>query len=827
MKKLLLLSLISLLYLNHSQAQTKAQSSSEILQGLNRLKVVGNAMYLAAHPDDENTLLIAWLSKEKNVRTAYMSMTRGDGGQNLIGTEQGAYTGILRTHELLEARKVDGGEQYFSRAIDFGFTKKTEEALSTWGREKVLEDVVWRIRKFKPDVIINRFPPDERAGHGHHSASAVLSAEAFEQAADPTKFPEQLKFVEPWQAKRVVWNSFSRGFTNNAPEAENFIRLSLGDYNALLGKSYPEIAAEARSMHKSQGFGSAKVRNERFDYAIHIKGEPAKNDLFDGIDLTWNRIPGGAKIDKAISEVIATYNISNPSLSLPALLKIREMMNQLPESIYKTNKKEELDQLIIATAGIFYEANPTAYSVYPGEKFKGFASFIKRSNATVVVNKISINGLVKKDTVLNTTLSNNKLLEIPFEVTLPASAPITQPYWLVKEPEKGFYKVDDQQLVGLPMKPDNISCTFDVTILGESFSFTTPLRFKYVEPSIGEIYRYFEIRPEVMVTPEQKVYTFADNTPQQVSVIVKAGKPNLKASVSLQLGAGWKAFPAEIPVELTDKHQEKMITFLVTPPATASEIDLKAVAVTATGTYDRGIKNIKYEHIPELNLYPLATAKAVRIDLKKKGTKIGYIAGAGDEVPDALRQIGYEVVNLNSDNINKNLAQYDAILIGVRAYNTEDWLVNSFEVLMKYVENGGNLITQYQTQAFYGPVKTKNLGPHPFTIGRGRVTDENAEIKILQPAHPLLNYPNKIGPADFKGWVQERGLYYADQWSEKYTTILGMHDEGEEDLEGSLLYTPYGKGHYVFTGLSFFRQLPAGVPGAFRLMANLISTGKK
>lgn len=377
------------------------------------------------------------------------------------------------------------------------------------------------------------------------------------------------------------------------------------------------------------------------------------------------------------------------------------------------------------------------------------------------------------------------------------------------------------------MKPDNIQCTFEVSIDGHPFRLSTPLRYKYVEPSFGEIYRYFEIRPEVMVTPEQKVYTFADNTPQEVSVIVKAGKPGLKTNVRLEAAPGWKVTPAVIPVELSDKNQEKIINFSVTPPQGASEISFKAVATTPTGTYDKAIKNIKYEHIPELNLYPAATAKAVKIDLKKKGSKLGYIAGAGDEVPEALRQIGYEVVSINADNINKNLAQYDAVIVGVRAYNTEDWLANSFDVLMKYVENGGNLITQYQTQAFYGPVKAKNLGPYPFTIGRGRVTDESAEIKILKPEHSILNYPNKIDRKDFEGWVQERGLYFVDSWSDKYTSILAMKDEGEDELEGSIIYTAYGKGHYVFTGLSFFRQLPAGVPGAFRLMANLISIGKK
>lgn len=826
MKKLCLL--VLLFYCTEIiQAQPKALSSSEIYQNIQKLNTVGNAMYIAAHPDDENTLLIAWLSKEKKVRTAYMAMTRGDGGQNLIGSEQGEYVGLLRTHELLEARKIDGGEQYFSRAVDFGFSKQTEEALSTWGKDKILEDLVYQIRKFQPDVLINRFPPDARAGHGHHSASAVLAAEAFDAAADPTKFPEQLKNVKVWQAKRLVWNTFNRGFTNAEPTDGPFIKLPLADYSPLLGKSYSEIAAEARSKHRSQGFGSAPTRNERFDFAINIKGEPAKEDLFDGIDLTWRRIQGGEPIGKALDDILSQFDFKSPSKSVKNLIEVYKAIEKTPESIYKTNKLSECLNLILACSGIYCEANAATNMISPGQTLKVFATAVNRSNLDVKIENFKIYGAASKDSVLGKSLTYNKSIDFAVDTKIPATAGITQPYWLNEKPEKGIYKVQEDKFRGLPMAPDALWAEFTLNILGESLKYTHPIKYKYTEPSIGEIYKYLEIRPEIMLNLDQKVYIFADNKPKKVGVMVKSNIANNSTKVKLNLAAGWNYEPKEIEVNFTEKNQEKPVFFTVTPPTNSSETEIKALASTANGTFSKSLKNVKYEHIPELNVFPEATAKANRINLLKKGQNIAYIAGAGDEVPESLKQIGYDLTNLNETTIKGNLAKYDAIIVGVRAYNTEDWLVNAQNTLFEYVKNGGNLIVQYQTQAFYGTVKTKELGPFPISIGRGRVTEENAEMKVLRATDPILNTPNKIDSKDYDGWIQERGLYFAEKWSDKYTSVYSIKDTGETEQEGSLLYTKYGKGTYIFTGLSFFRQLPAGVPGAFRLMANLISFNKK
>lgn len=808
------------------QAQPLPLNSSEIYLGLQRLGTLGNAMYIAAHPDDENTLLITWLSKEKKVRTAYYAMTRGDGGQNLIGPEQDEYVGLIRTHELLEARKIDGGEQYFSRAVDFGFSKSTDEALLLWGKEKILEDLVYRIRKFRPDVMINRFPPDERAGHGHHSASAVLSKEAFDAAGDPRRFPEQLKEVEVWQPKRLVWNTFGRGFTNNAPDGDSYVEIPLGEFNPILGEAYTEIAARARSKHRSQGFGSSPTRSERSDYLVHIKGDPARKDIFDGIDLSWRRVDGGQKIALLLEQVIQKYDFRKPSASVADLVRIYGFMASLPESVYKYEKLEECRELIFACAGVYLEVSASTNSTSPGQNVKLFSASVNRSELPVEIKELKISGAVKKDTVLNIRLANNKNTDVVFEVKIPADAEITQPYWLKENKEVGKYRVSDETLRNQPMAPDPLWAEYTVSVLGETLTYRYPVKYKYTEPSRGEIYKYLEIRPEIMLNFEQNVFIFTEGQSKTVGVIVKNNLTSNRAEVSLSLPQGWTSSPASAEVEFTEKDQEKPVYFTVTPGKNTSEATIRAIAVNARGTYDHAWKHIAYEHIPELNVFPKATAKAINLDVKIAGKKVGYIMGAGDEVAQSLMQIGYEVTFLDENSIKGDLSKLDAIIIGVRAYNTKDWLANSQKLLLEYVQNGGNLLVQYQTQAFYGRIKTNELGPYPMNIGRGRVTEEDAAVGFLNPADPVLNYPNRITARDFEGWVQERGLYFAQEWSDKYTSVLTMKDKGETGLEGSLLYTRYGKGNFVFTGLSLFRQLPAGVPGAYRLIANLISIKK-
>jgi LmbE family N-acetylglucosaminyl deacetylase len=803
-----------------SFAQQKVQSSSEIYQGLLKLNTVGSAMYVAAHPDDENTLLITWLSKYQKVETAYIAMTRGDGGQNLLGTEQGAAAGVLRTQELLKARSVDGGKQFFTRAVDFGYTKTTDEALQTWGEEKVLYDLVYRIRKFQPDVMITRFPPDERAGHGHHSASAVLAAEAFDFAADATKFPDQLKDVTVWQPKRLVWNHYARGFRNQSPEEGSYIEVSLGDYNEVLGESYPEIAAEARSMHKSQGFGSAKVRNQRTDYLLHVKGEPAKSSVFDGVDTSWNRMKGGKEIGKKIEIVISNFDFKNPTKSVTLLLEIHKLISLLPESHYKSLKLNEVKSLILSTSGLWMEAVAANQYVSQGDSLQVFFQANNRSKQTIKLESITYNETKNN---INKTLSNNNLEEFTKKVYFTADYEISQPYWLLEEQDKGFYNVSDKSLVGLPFQPPSLIATYNFTIEGTPISFETPLIYKYVEPSFGEIYQPLAVRPEVMVNFQQDVFTFTDNQSKSVSLTIKSSKDNVAGDIELSLPLDWKSTPASQSFAIEEKGNETIVKFELFPSSNASKTEIKAMVTVDGKIYNRGYQTIGYQHIPFTTLFPKATAEAIRVDLRTAPKRIGYIMGAGDEVPAALQNMGYAVKQLNEQNLLTELPALDVVIIGVRAYNTENWLPLFQTQLFRFVNDGGTLITQYQTSSFYRSNKDLEIGPYPLRIGRDRVTDENSKIEFVNASDSLLNFPNKITQNDFDGWIQERGLYFADSWSDKYETVFKMKDAGETELEGSLLHAKYGKGNYIFTGLSFFRQLPVGVPGAYRLLANLIA----
>lgn len=802
----------------------RSQHPGEILLGLKKVNVLASALYIAAHPDDENTAMLSWLSKEKMARTAYLSCTRGDGGQNLIGPEQAELMGLIRTHELLEARKIDGPEQYFTRANDFGFSKTTEETMQIWGKENTLSDVVWWVRKLRPDVIVCRFPPDQRAGHGNHSGSAVLAEEAFKAAADPTRFPEQLKYVKVWQAKRVVWNTFNFGATSQKPtDVGSFIQVDIGTYNAMLGKSYPEIAAESRSQHKSQGFGSAKNRGARPEYLFHKGGDPIQKDVFDGVETSWNRVIGGQNVEKLISQAIQDFKADKPEIIVPLLVKAHQEVSKLSDDYWVTQKKKEIESLIISCSGLWFEANSTDYATAAGEKAQIKTTIVKRSEVPITLKsqKIVPVGVLQE---LNSPLNNNEVVSNTTDAEIPPTLPISQPYWLAEKHEKGAYKVDDILLRGLPMKPEDLRVEYSFDISGTSFTFSVPVTFKFTDPVKGEIYRYFEIRPEVTATLAEKVYVFGDSQAKNVDILLKAHKVGVSGELTLDLPKGWRAEPASISFDLVQKYQEQKVSFKVFPTKNGSEVTLKAIAKTKNGTYSKGLTVIQYDHIPSLVYFPESEAKLVRIDLQTRGKNIGYIAGAGDDVPVALQQIGFKVTMLTDDELQKDLSGFDAIVVGVRAYNTEERLKYAQKRLMEFVQNGGNMVVQYQTNF---RMVTNEIGPYPFTVSRDRVTVEEAPMTILKAEHPALNTPNKITSKDFDGWIQERGLYFANKWAPEYTPLFACNDPNEKPMEGSTLVASYGKGNYVFTSLAFFRQLPAGVPGAYRLFANFISLGKE
>ena len=839
--------LFSFLLLSSSawcQSPTKL-SASEIQLALNKLNVLGSALYVAAHPDDENQVVIGYLSQTRLMNTGYLSLTRGDGGQNLIGPEIRELLGVVRTQELIQARRVDGSQQFFTRAIDFGYSKTADETLELWDKEQIMADVVWVIRRFRPDVIITRFPADERAGHGHHTTSGLLAAEAFDLASDSTRFPEQLQYVEPWQPIRLYFNDFAwftPGLDSASQVNDSILAVNVGVYNPLLGQSVPEIAALSRSRHQSQGFGSTGARGERTEYLRHVRGSLAKDNLFEGIDTTWNRVAGGARVGQLLAEAAQSFDPARPAAVVPILMDASEALNALPDSYWKRVKRAELDQVISACLGLYLEVRAgtnelvrrfrdgeatrpgiSEYSATPGDSVTLRAEAINRSDVPVTLNQISFPALAR-DTTLDWSLPNNVDTVLTLPVRLPDSLPYTEPYWL-RLPNDGFtFTVENQTLIGKDESDETLAAHFALTVAGRPLTLTKPVVYKYNDPRQGETYRPFVIIPPVDTEIAEPVRVFASNEPQAVRVTVRAGKSDVSGELALQLPAGWQADPATYDFSLALKEQAAEFSFRVTPPAEPSVGEARAVATVDGQTYDQHKIIIDYDHIPTQTLLAPSTARLVKVDLQKEGEAIGYIMGAGDEIPQALEQIGYRVTLLEASEVRADdLKQFDAVMVGIRAYNTNDWLRYRNDELLKYVKGGGTLLVQYNTNS---RLVTDSFAPYPLTLSRERVTDETAAVRFLQPDSPVLSSPNRITAQDFEGWVQERGLYFPEKWDEHYQPLLSLNDPGEDPLEGSLLVAPYGEGYYIYTGLSFFRELPAGVPGAYRLITNLLSVGK-
>ncbi|MCE7040341.1 PIG-L family deacetylase [Dyadobacter sp. CY312] len=807
--------------------QPSRPSSAKIFQSIKKLNVLGNVLYFGAHPDDENPTFIAYMANEKLYNTAYFSLTRGDGGQNMIGTEVKENLGIIRTQELLQARRIDGGQQFFSRAVDFGFSKSAEEVFTIWDKEKLLEDAVWVIRKFRPDVIVTRFPPDERAGHGHHIASAILAEEAFDAAADPARFPQQLKYVNAWKTKRLVWNAGMwwnqrRDAVDKNDEAD-CIKLDVGIYNALLGKSYGEIAAESRSQHRTQGFGTVGFRGNLIEYFKHVKGEKASADLLDGVNTTWNREKGYEKISALFTKAAAEYDFAQPHKVVSLLFEAKEKLERLPDGYWKNVKLAELDKVITDALGLYFEVTTSESAYTPGETAKISVEAINRSSVNVVIDKIKL-PFQRPDSVVKIALHQDQKVEFASELIIPASSAYSQPYWLREVGSLGMYGGISQTEVGLAQNPPVAQFGFGLIIDGKPFHIKADVIYQKSDPILGEIYQPLAVTPPVFTSINEKVYLFDQHKSKKVSVSVKSGKQNVSGQVSLKTPAGWRVFPQSAAYNLAIKGAEQNIDFELFPPDSASEGEIYAVATFAGQDYNRSLAVICHSHIPTQLQFPVAKARVVKTEILRKGDLIGYVKGAGDLVPASLQQIGYQVSLLEDQDITaENLEKFDAVILGVRAYNILERLKVTNSVLLKYVENGGNLIVQYNSDE---GLLLKDFGPYPFTVSKNRVTVEAAEVRFVNPECQVLNYPNKITEKDFEGWVQERSLYQPASWSDKYETVISCNDPGSEVLDSGILVARYGKGNYVYTTLSWFRQLPAGVPGAYRMFSNLISLGK-
>lgn len=830
MQKTSIFTFLLLLFTIAVSAQApKKPTSSEIYHNLQKLNFVGSALYIAAHPDDENTRLISYLVNDIHANTAYLSITRGDGGQNLVGPELRELLGVIRTEELLEARKTDGGQQFFTRANDFGYSKNPEETFEFWNREKVLSDVVHTIRKFKPDIIVNRF--DHRSPgttHGHHTASAMLSIEAFDEVNNASKFPKSAKEYGLWQPQRLFFNTswWFYGSQEKFEKADKskHVTVETGNYFPSLGLSNGEIASLSRSMHKSQGFGSTGTRGSETEYLELLKGsKPADNNLFEGINTKWTRLEGGQEIGAILNPLETNFNFTNPSEMLPQLLKAYPLILNLKDAHWKKIKLEQLKQLILDCSGIFLEAASEVNTINPNDTFKVTLEAINRGKGDVVLKSVK-NPEGKILWNKNEALPFNQGKKLEITVNSETHDPkYSSPYWLVEKGTVGMYAAPEK-LIGLPETPSLEQLVFEIGFGNITIPYTRNIIYKFNDPVKGEVYRPLEVLPEVTASIPEKVLIFANNSPETVSVIVRAGKDDISGSVSLQHPKGWNVEPIQQAFQLKRLGETKTLNFTVTPPNEQSEGYIKTIINAEGKTYDKELVTIDYEHIPYQSVLLPSEAKVAKIDIQKKGENIGYINGAGDAIPESLKQIGYSVTTIDPANISEESLQvFDAIVVGIRAYNIVSELAFAQPILNKYVENGGTMIMQYNTNH---ALVTENIAPYSLKLSRDRVTDEFSKVKMLAPENPLLNTPNKITQKDFEGWVQERGLYFPDEWSKEFTPILGMHDKGESQTKGSLLVAKYGKGYYIYTGLSFFRELPAGVSGAYRLFANMLSIGK-
>ncbi len=806
----------------------------ETKQALEKLTVVGSALMIAAHPDDENTGVIATLARGKKVRTAYLSLNRGEGGQNLIGSEQGVDIGVIRTQELLDARRIDGGEQFFTRMIDFGFSKTADETMKKWGRENILRDMVWVIRKFRPDVIIRRFSGTPEDGHGHHQTSGILADVAFEMAGDPKAFPEQLQFVQPWKAKRIVWNSFGsmRQIEQDPGKQPGRVAMDVGQYDSYLGYSYGEVAGWSRSQHRSQAMGAAERKGSQVNYFTHIKGEQATNDLFDGIDTTWKRVPGAEMIGDLLGKAAKEFDGAKPTAVLPHLLEARKLLASRTDH-YSLLKRKELDETIALVAGLWAEVQADKFMAVQGSVAKGKVTAIQRNGADVSLTSVRFSGVGGiNDFSQAAKLETNKARNLAFDWKVAPDAPLTQPYFLVDPRSDAMFTVKDMNLLSAPQGPAPVLARLSFSVNGVPVELEREITHRYVARSRGELTRPVTVVPPVSIRLAQDALLFPGVEARKVEVIVKSNVAGKKGDLKLELPRGWKAAPLSASFEIKGADEEKTLSFVATPPACESTGVLKAVALVDGREIRQGTRIIDYPHIPPQTLAPEASAKLVRFVAKNLAKRVGYVMGAGDEVPDAIRQLGADVTLLSEQDLTTgDLKQFDAIVTGVRAYNTRpDLRANAQRIFDEYVAQGGTFIVQYNVQegGFFGgdPTLLNKVGPYPMTISRDRVTDELAAVNLPKPDHRLLQYPNQISAKDFEGWVQERGLYFAIKWDEKYEPIFVANDPGEKPMAGGNLYVKYGKGHYLFTGYAWFRQLPAGVPGAYRIFANFLSVGK-
>lgn len=790
------------------------KTSSEIYMDVQKMYSLKKVLYIAAHPDDENTRALAYFSLHDKAETAYFSLTRGDGGQNLIGKELSEDLGVLRTQELLSARSFDGAEQYFSRAVDFGYSKSAKETLEKWGEALILSDVVLMIRKFKPDVIITRFPPDERAGHGHHTASALLAIEAFALAANPSYEPEQVALYGTWQSTSIYWNSSTWSNPKVAEEALNnpdYLVKDIGGYSPLLGMSYNEVGTIARSQHKCQGFGAIIERGEQVEYFQHLAGEKLKEDFFERNTKTWKSI-ANESAQRAMDALLQNFDFINTEKNVKALLEIKKQLEALPNGTFKQEKLGLCDQIIIDCLGLYLEVLSEDFAYAYGEDMSLELQLLNRSNLSVKL--VSIDGNIDK------AISLTKDKTYKQKISVKNQEAFSTPYWLTQAFTNTFAIEDADNFLRAENKP-SFTHEIELEIEGVLIRLSIPAKYKWRDPAYGERERPSISTPNYTANFDEKSIILKAGETKKVALKLHAFKENIDEKITLKAPEGWVVSPSEISLKSSKKDQE----FFVNVQIKASESSKRGqlAILDKNGEEVKSYTEIAYDHIATQVIFKPAQLECVKLDAKIRSGKIAYIRGAEDVVPEAIAQLGFTVdIFQVADLATLDLKAYQSVVLGIRIYNVSDDLSNFDAKLFDYVKAGGNLVMQYNTASRATP-SLKFGGPLPFELTRNRVTEEDAPVTFLAPSHPLMNYPNKITQRDFDSWVQERGLYFAGNWDESYTPLFSWQDEGDSAQEGALIVANYGQGRFIYTGISFFRELPNGVEGAYRLFANILS----
>ena len=798
-------------------------SPSEVWQRVEALRSTVRVLYVAAHPDDENTTLLSWLVGERQARAAYLSLTRGDGGQNLIGTEQSPLLGIIRTWELLSARHVDGATQFIASMRDFGYSKTSEETLDIWDRDRALRDMVWVIRSFRPHVVMTRFPETGET-HGHHLASAILAHDAWQAANDPDRYPEQLTQVQIWQPTRLLHNVPS---WNLAPEAVDpaWIRTDIGGYGAARGASWGEVSAASRSMHQSQGFGAASRRGPQIEYFTLLEGEPVvDNDILSGVDGSWAGVPGGEDVDEALQRAAAAIRPDSAADAIPALVDAWQALSDVSDVRLRDETQAALVELIVAADGLVLDARASASVVAPGQQVQVTWTALSRAGGSGTLEQIvqpsGAGELIETPVAL--TAHTPWVLTTTLQVD--ADAEPSTHYWLNNGQYEGHDGVDDLTQLGLPIGAPPFVAAFHVQYEEQPLIVRRPVRYVWVDPVLGERTRALQLLPPVTATPGASALVVRRGESTRVDLTLRSTGENPDTIVYLQLPQGFSATPETQEVTLAAGEQ-RVVSFDVVADAVAEPARVRAVVRAGGREWSGQATEIQYPHIPVQWVLQESVFRLTPLDITVPDIQIGYISGPGDLVAEGLRSVGANVRSIPAEQFRtSDLQSLQTLVVGIRAFNATPALHASMPAILDWVALGGTLIVQYQTNSRVGPLAGA-ISAAPLTIGRGRVTDETAPMEFLVPGHAVFNQPHVIGEADLEGWVQERGLYFGETWDSAWTPLLRMADPGEAPQDGALLVSEHGAGRVVYTGISFFRQIPAGVPGAWRLLLNLVSLG--